>query len=452
MGNSNYTKISALENPKNDAELIAATLKDVGFEVTMAMDVNLLAMNRAVRKFSHALRRAGKDAVGLFYYAGHGVQARGENYLIPLGAQVDSEVDLTLEAVSTSDVMTHLDGAGNTLNLVVLDACRNNPYKSSFRSGSRGLARVQAASGTLIAYSAGPGQVAADGRQQNSPYTLALAQSMRRPGLTVEQVFKAVRINVENETAGRQTPWEESSLRGEFFFVPSDSIQRPSLIETKPVFEDRAFELSFWNSISRGEDVAAFRAYLEKFPTGTFASLARLKIDELDEPTPAATAPTLPETSADEPIEDLRPSRALIRDIQNRLSALKCNPGKPDGIWGNKGRRALRALVSRNKLTLASLEPSQSLLEKLQDPALAVCTVACGRNHKLVGGRCVAKTPAVKVKKAKPKPKKAAVKKPNRVKKTRSAPRKKKAVVRKQPAARKGSCKKNRMLRHGCVF
>lgn len=219
VGNSSYTAISPLANPKNDAELMAETLRELGFDVTVATDANLLSMNRAIRKFGKALREAGKDAVGLFYYAGHGVQSRGTNFLIPLGTIIDGEADLEVEAVSTSTVLSQMELAGNRLNMVVLDSCRNNPLKGTIRSNTRGLARVQTASGTLVAFAAAPGQVAADGTAKNSPYTAALVEAMREPGLQVEQVFKRVRVQVERETNGKQTPWEESSLRGDFFFI-----------------------------------------------------------------------------------------------------------------------------------------------------------------------------------------------------------------------------------------
>ncbi len=220
IGNSDYEAISRLSNPSNDALLIASTLNDVGFEVVAAIDVNRREMGRAVKKFGKALRQAGKDAVGLFYFAGHGIQAQGVNYLIPLAAQIEDEADLDLEAISASDVLRQMETAGNGLNIVILDACRNNPLKGVTRSSRRGLARITAVSGSLIAFAAAPGQVAFDGRGGNSPFTTALAKTIREPGLAVEHVFKRVRVTVEEVTGGAQTPWEESSLRGDFYFVP----------------------------------------------------------------------------------------------------------------------------------------------------------------------------------------------------------------------------------------
>jgi len=290
IGNSGYSLISPLTNPKNDAELMAATLKNLGFEVHMSTDADRRAMGRAVRSFGKALRRAGKDAIGLFYYAGHGIQARGVNYLVPLGAEIEGVADLEVETLSASNVLAQMDEAGNALNLVILDACRNNPFKGKVRSAGRGLARISAASGTLIAFAAGPGQVAADGEGKNSPYTSALAKTMRQPGLTVEQMFKRVRVQVEGETGGAQTPWEESSLRGDFYFAgrgasatapageAGQKIKEFTPAPQPPRLDPKHIELAYWNSIKNNTDPKFFKSYLSKYPNGDFVEIARLKI------------------------------------------------------------------------------------------------------------------------------------------------------------------------------
>lgn len=280
IGNSSYNLISPLANPKNDAELMASTLKDVGFEVVKAIDVDYVGMRKAVQTFGRSLRRAGKDAVGLLYYAGHGVQARGANYLIPLNADIQSTADLDIAAVSASQILSQMEEAGNRLNLIILDACRNNPFKGSIRSAGRGLTRIQAASGSLIAFAAAPGQVAADGNGKNSPYTSALVESITTPGLPVELMFKRVRTKVEALTGGAQTPWEESSLKGDFSFVPGGG-SIPSSITNLPAGTPPDREAMFWNSIADGGNIAAFEEFLRQFPEGTFAGLAKIRIDEL---------------------------------------------------------------------------------------------------------------------------------------------------------------------------
>lgn len=280
IGNGAYTEISPLENPRNDAELMAGTLEDLGFDVVLTTDADRVGMGRAIRKFGKSLRLSGKDTVGLLYYAGHGVQSGGANYLIPIGASIEDDADLRIEALSVSDILAQMETAGNRLNLVILDACRNNPFKGRIRSAVRGLARIQAASGSMVAFSAAPGQVATDGKGSNSPYTAALAKAMRQPNLTVEQVFKRVRVAVETHTGGAQTPWEESSLRGDFYFAGKPAA---------PVAagRDDQVELAYWNTIKDSGDAALFEFYLEQYPNGLFAALARtmmarLKADSAD--------------------------------------------------------------------------------------------------------------------------------------------------------------------------
>ena len=220
IGNGAYRHTAPLANPANDARLIARTLNDLGFKVTLVIDGNRRTIKRSVVTFEEQLRTAKRSSVGLFYYAGHGVQVKGRNYLIPVDARIDREYEVESEALDAQTVLGAMEFAGNGMNVVVLDACRNNPFARSFRSAARGLARMDAPSGTLIAYATAPGDVAADGRGRNSPYSEALAAAMRSKNIPIEQMFKQVRISVMERTAKKQTPWEASSLTGNFFFNP----------------------------------------------------------------------------------------------------------------------------------------------------------------------------------------------------------------------------------------
>ena len=217
IGNSEYAS-GSLANPANDARMIAESLSNLGFNVVTRRNADQMTMKRAIQDFGARLQKAGPGSVGLFYYAGHGVQLNGRNYLIPTGAHIDREGDVDIEAVSADWVIEQMRYARNRLNIVVLDACRNNPFARAARSMDRGLAVMDAPAGILIAYSTAPGSVAADGDASNSPYTEALARAMRDVHEPVEQVFKRVRIGVMNATAGRQVPWESSSLTGDFYF------------------------------------------------------------------------------------------------------------------------------------------------------------------------------------------------------------------------------------------
>ncbi|HVM83131.1 MAG TPA: SUMF1/EgtB/PvdO family nonheme iron enzyme [Candidatus Binatia bacterium] len=221
IGNSRYGgDLPKLTNPANDAELMASTLKRLGFQVVKVEDADLNQMKRAIADFGDLLASAGPTAVGLFYYAGHGLQISGVNYLIPLKANIQKSTDADLEAVSADLVLKQMEYAGNALNIVILDACRNNPLSRGMRSAGGGLARMDAPMGTFIAYSTAPGETAADGTGKNSPYTLALAKAMQKPGIAIEETFRDARVDVITATNKEQVPWESSSLTGAFYFQP----------------------------------------------------------------------------------------------------------------------------------------------------------------------------------------------------------------------------------------
>ncbi len=216
IGNSAYSA-GSLKNPANDAAAMAAILMELGFTVTLKKNAKQQEMDESIREFGMQLKRT--RGVGLFYYAGHGMQIGGVNYLLPVNARIEKESDARFQSVSADHVLAEMENAENGLNIVILDACRDNPYSRSFRNASRGLAIVSnAPSGTFISYSTGANQVARDGEGKYSPYTRALLENMVKPGLTINKVFMNVRSEVKKETG--QIPWELSSLEGDFYFVP----------------------------------------------------------------------------------------------------------------------------------------------------------------------------------------------------------------------------------------
>ena len=220
IGNSKYQQkhISSLKNPSNDAKDIAKLLDTLQFNVILLLDGQRTQMIKAFRLFGETLKKGG---VGLFYYAGHGVQIDGQNYLLPVNTNVKEKHEIELESVNIKRILGFMGSAKNRLNLVILDACRNNPFSRGFRSISGGLAQMDAPLGTLIAYATAPGNVASDGSGRNGVYTKHLLKQLSQPNIEVSQMFKYVRRGVRQETKNRQIPWESTSLEGDFYFVPS---------------------------------------------------------------------------------------------------------------------------------------------------------------------------------------------------------------------------------------
>ena len=219
IGNATY-KVNPLKNPVNDSTDMARSLRSVGFDVIEANNTTLAQMREVTRRFADKL---GNSDVGLVYYSGHGVEVKGKNYLIPVNADIKREyevVDQAFDAGQFLEMMDNIRGPNNKrVNILIVDACRNNELQKSWRSTNNGLARMDAPGGTFISFATAPGRVAADGSGRNSPYTKHLLQALKQPNVPIEQVFKVVRRNVMEETKGEQIPWENSSLVGDFFFT-----------------------------------------------------------------------------------------------------------------------------------------------------------------------------------------------------------------------------------------
>ena len=219
IGNSDYSS-SPLKNPINDARAIARILQELGFKVIRGENLSQKEIGYKILEFGEKLQRKG-GGIGLFYFSGHGVQVNGRNYLIPIGTNITHEKQVEFEGVEVGRVLAEMENARNRMNIVILDACRDNPFARSFRSSAQGLASIDAPTGTLLAYATAPGKTAADGEGNNGLYTGELIKRMREPGLKIEDVFKRVRASVRGKSNGQQTPWESSSLEGDFYFNPS---------------------------------------------------------------------------------------------------------------------------------------------------------------------------------------------------------------------------------------
>jgi hypothetical protein len=265
VGNGEYEAITSLANPVSDANLMAAALEETGFEVTLLINADQNAMKRGIADFGRKLRSSGPDSTGLFYYAGHGVQSQGSNYLLPVDGNIQDEADLDLAGVEADWVLKQLFSARNRTNIVILDACRNNPFAAlGGGMGDQGLAEMKAPTGTFISYAAGPGDVALDGTDGNSPFTRAIAAGVNVEGAPIEQVFKQVRVDVLKETSGMQTPWDSSSLTGDFFFKAAE-----------PMSEDELAARQLWDSVRLTADPVQVMLFLRAYPNSAHGADAR---------------------------------------------------------------------------------------------------------------------------------------------------------------------------------
>ncbi|MGE4299125.1 MAG: caspase family protein [Desulfovibrionaceae bacterium] len=223
VGNANYLHAARLANPVNDAHDMADMLRGLGYDVIDRLDAPLRDMEDAVRAFGGKLQ---PGSIGLFYYAGHGLQVNGVNYLVPVDATISKESDVKYAAMDVGRVMDAMRDAGNDLNVIILDACRDNPFATGSRSAaSQGLARMDAPTGTFIAYATAPGSVAADGDGRNGVFTQYLLRYIKASNLEVEKVMKKVRVSVMRATGKLQVPWQSSSLTGEFMFKPGPMVK-----------------------------------------------------------------------------------------------------------------------------------------------------------------------------------------------------------------------------------
>src|SRR5258705_8252663 len=285
IGNNTYGT-SPLRNAVNDAQDLAAALKDLGFQVILRENASRKDMIEGIREFGQAIDGA---STALFFYAGHAMQFKDRNYLVPIDAAMGSEEDVTFFSVEIGQIFDRMDRARTRFNFIILDACRDNPFAASFKLTSAGLAQMSSPSGTLIAYATAPGSVAADGFGRNGIYTKHILQNIRVPDLPVEIMFKRVREGVERETRKLQTPWDSSSLKGDFTFAGGSGARGPAIAAAGPSADmTLQIEREFWVSVrdsARREDI---RAYLDKYPNGSFASLAKNKLDALVRPTRTA--------------------------------------------------------------------------------------------------------------------------------------------------------------------
>ena len=303
VGNAHYAHANTLRNPINDASDIAELLKTLGFEVTVATDLDQRAFARQIDAFGRALE--GAD-IALFFYAGHGLQVNEKNYLVATGARLENEFLIPAETIELEAVIRLMESRSR-VNLVFLDACRNNPLADRLRQNliaanrsaslGRGLARVEPTGrDTLIAFAAAPGQEATDGHGRNSPFTNALLKQLPKPGVEVSVMLKEVTAQVRRETNNAQRPQQLSDMSQTFYFAKAKPVapQPQPRVNEPPPAPDHSIELAYWNSARSANDCESVRAYLDRYPSGIFSDLAKLSERRLCDAPSAAAKPEPP--------------------------------------------------------------------------------------------------------------------------------------------------------------
>jgi len=275
IGNSSYDS-APLSNPTNDVKDMGAALQSAGFEIVLKENQDAEGMKASIRDFGERMKK-NKDAAGFFFFAGHGIQVNGRNFLLPVGRNYKSEQDVESFGLEINYVMQRLEDASSRISVVILDACRNNPFfnRKTRSFGYKGLAPMDAPSGTLVAFSTAPGTEASDGSGRNGLFSKHLLTNIRIPGLTVEQIFKRTREGVERESGGNQSPREESSLKGEDFYL----FPLEGSVAVSPAIGNAA-EFAYWETIKNSRFANDFKSYLKDYPQGTFVSLAQNRIAE----------------------------------------------------------------------------------------------------------------------------------------------------------------------------
>jgi formylglycine-generating enzyme required for sulfatase activity/uncharacterized caspase-like protein len=372
VGNSRYKFIPALDNPKNDAKLIAQTLQGLGFKLIgggAQLDLDKADFDRAVMDFGQILAQ-GAD-VALFFYAGHGLQVRGSNYLVPVSANPQREADVDFQMMDANLVLRQMEGAGTKLNVLILDACRNNPFGGrGLRAAGGGLAQMQAPEGTLISYATQPGNVAMDGQDGDSPYTKALAQTLRKPGLDVFQAFNEIGLTVKRTTGGAQQPWVASSpIEGEFYFAGPPSAATVADVPS-PAVDAAAMELAFWQSVKDSASPAEVQAYVDRYPSGQFAPIAKARVVALQEDIAWDSVKDSGDPADIQSYLDRYPGGRYVGRARTRLASLK-TPLPSPAPAAHQQQAAVLPVHPASPAT-AGLQPGQTFRDCADCPEMVV--------------------------------------------------------------------------------
>lgn len=444
IGNSNYANITKLANPANDAVAMGRSLSNVGYHVYQAVDLDRASMTDVIGQFLNAVT-PGSEA--LIYYAGHGVELDGQNFLLPVDIRkldLSQQYALRTDGISLTGLLQDLEWRKPRVSVVILDACRNNPFERDDKrslGSARGLSRIDPPQGTLVLYAAAAGETALDNlgagdTQANGLFTRNLLQLIEQPGLEIRAMVQELKDRVYeaalNEAQHTQRPSYYDGLIGKFYFLPAQEEQEQGPVASDPcqLTVRRGMSKSELLLANPEEGVAACTAalarepgskvfgellalaneqraaqkallsdnpifsqsYAEVYPQGSFIADIRVHLASIDR---VADVPdiTPPEPTPDpEPPAPSMDPKVLAMDLQTELNRVGCNLGTPDGIWGQKSERALRLFSERQGMTLASLEPSEVLLERLKSTDQRVCPLVCSVTQVEKNGACVRKS------------------------------------------------------------
>jgi uncharacterized caspase-like protein len=388
VGNGAYRNVAQLPNPPIDAKAMAATLRNVGFEVIEGSNLTRDQMTEKLLDFG---RKAQGSDVAVFYYAGHGIAISGSNYLLPIDADIKSEMDVKLGAAINIDLTLDQTMGDAKVKLVFLDACRDNPFAAKIKANSAtrsvsvqsGLAEMKSGEGTLIAFATGPGQTALDGQEgNNSPFTRALIDNITKPGVEIQQAMTQVRAQVNEETHKGQLPWGHTNLIGAVYLNPTQETQQvanaaPTSAGAMPAAaagsnsDGSSVELEFWRSVKETNKPEELNAYLSAYPNGQFKSLALARLAAIQNG-PSTTTRNLnagvdPATFTDEASQltedQIGLDKGQRRDVQRRLTGLGFDT-KVTGVFNDDTRSVIKRWQS------ARGYPVSGYLNKLQHKAL----------------------------------------------------------------------------------
>lgn len=422
IGNATYASATTLANPLNDAADLSAALEAAGFAVTRANDLSAVAMRAQLKAFRD---KARSSEIAMIFYAGHGLEIDSQNYLVPVDAALETDSDVLYDAIPL-DLLTEAVSGARTLSMVILDACRNNPFaarlKGSTRAIGRGLSPIEPQGGTLVAFAARAGTIANDGSGRNSPFTKALLRYIGEPGLDVSLLFRKVRDEVMADTLNQQEPFVYGSLPGRAIYLvpPVDvaSTEASPTPQPSPGVTTEQEEFA-WSLVKDTTDVTRLTEFIDAFPRGAHIEEAIARLKTLSGPAEAGVqldpAPTT-EASLTVPAPETLPQGTQVREtttvattttalpvvemderelatlLQTELNRIGCQAGTPDGIWGKQSQTSLARFATQTRREASTLALSPALLNLLKSQPAQTCPVVCSVREDLVDGQCVLKT------------------------------------------------------------